>query len=90
MTPVKKSEAANAKIGADLESDELMPLDFMLAIMRDQYLPLSIRLKAAKAAAPFCHPKLASIQNSATAGTSHEEFVRALAQRVSDTRKRDS
>jgi hypothetical protein len=58
---------------------DLMPLDFMLAIMRDECLPLSIRLKVAMAAAPYCHPKLASIEHSETGGRSHEDWVRLLA-----------
>jgi hypothetical protein len=38
-----------------------MPLDFLLRMMRDPSEPKSKRLEAAKAAAPFCHPKLNAI-----------------------------
>ena len=34
----------------------LMPLDLMLAVLRNDQLPLEVRLTAARYAAPFCHP----------------------------------
>ena len=37
------------------------PLDFLLAVMRGNDAPLDVRLEAAKAAAPYVHPKLASV-----------------------------
>ena len=40
------------------EADGEMPLDFLLRLMRDPRVPKAKRLEAAKAAAPFCHPKL--------------------------------
>jgi hypothetical protein len=38
-----------------------MPLDFLLRLMRDPHSPMARRLEAAKAAAPFLHPKLTAI-----------------------------
>jgi hypothetical protein len=38
-----------------------MPLDFLLRLMRDPHSPIARRLEAAKAAAPFLHPKLSAI-----------------------------
>jgi hypothetical protein len=38
-----------------------MPLDFLLRLMRDPHSPMARRLEAAKAAAPFLHPKLSVI-----------------------------
>jgi hypothetical protein len=90
MATVKKSEVTNAapkrglgfpagtRTEGALESGDLMPLDFMLAIVRDECLPVSIRLAAAKAALPYCHPKLASVQHSNNAGLCHDERVKAL------------
>jgi Family of unknown function (DUF5681) len=43
-----------------------MPLDFLLRLMRDPREPKSKRLEAAKAAAPFCHPKLNAIDATLT------------------------
>jgi hypothetical protein len=46
--------------GEGLEvSPDAMPLDFMLAIMRDERQPMSRRERAARDAAQYCHPKLA-------------------------------
>jgi hypothetical protein len=73
---------SKAQINGASDSNDLMPLDFLLAGMRDQYLPLP--MKAAKAAAPYCHSKLASIQPSSTVGMSHEECLKALAGDVAD------
>jgi hypothetical protein len=36
-------------------------LDFLLRLMRDPRSPIARRLEAAKAAAPFLHPKLSAI-----------------------------
>jgi hypothetical protein len=41
-----------------------MPLDYMLRVMRDPSAPAKRRDEMAKAAAPFLHSKLASIENS--------------------------
>jgi hypothetical protein len=56
-----------------------MPLDFLLAIMRDECQPLSIRINAAITLLPYCHAKLASVKQSATVGRSHEDWVKAHA-----------
>jgi hypothetical protein len=39
----------------------LSPVDYLLAIMRDEQLDLPTRLDAAKAVAPYTNPRLASI-----------------------------
>ena len=33
----------------------LLPLDLMLSVLRDEQLPLEVRLTAARYAAPYCH-----------------------------------
>jgi hypothetical protein len=38
----------------------LLPLDFLLSVMRDPNVPPDIRIKVALAAAPFVHPKARS------------------------------
>jgi hypothetical protein len=38
-----------------------LPLDYMLAIMRDAAQPVNRRIAAAKAAAPYCHPRLSPV-----------------------------
>ena len=39
-------------------SSEPTPLDFLRAVYLNDQLPLSVRMRAAEAAAPYCHPKL--------------------------------
>jgi len=45
-------------------SGKLMPLDFLLTSMNDQKLEFKERLSAAIAAAPYVHPRLASVHVS--------------------------
>ena len=47
---------------------EIMPLDYLLSIMRDDTRDDHARLDAAKAAAPYCHARLASTELSGPKG----------------------
>ena len=38
------------------------PLEYMLKVMRDSKNPLGVRMDAAKASAPYIHPRLSSIE----------------------------
>jgi hypothetical protein len=49
----KSSSPPKAYIGA-----EGLPLDLMLAIMRDSEADLRVRLRMAEAAAPYCHRRM--------------------------------
>lgn len=53
-TPNKATAAKAAAVAAS----GLTPLDYMLLVFRDESLPAELRLDAAKAAAPYVHPKL--------------------------------
>jgi hypothetical protein len=46
----------------------MMPLDYLLAIMRDDSEDKRARLDAAKAAAPYCHARLSSTEVSGPNG----------------------
>lgn len=46
---------------AEIEASGLTPLDFMLKILRDEQADKADRFEAAKAAAPYVHPRLASM-----------------------------
>jgi hypothetical protein len=64
-TPNKRSNAlAQASAAAILTG--LTPLDFMLGIVRDPSKDERLRLDAARAAAPYLHPKLQNIDNRTT------------------------
>ena len=53
---------ATAKAREKAEASGILPLDFMLEIMRDTQADRSERLDMAKAAAPYIHAKLSSIE----------------------------
>ena len=43
-------------------SEGITPLEFLLAVMRDPKAPPAARTDAAKAAAPYVHPRLSAIE----------------------------
>ena len=49
-------------INAAMVQGGLMPIDFMLAVLRNEDAPLDDRKWAANAAAPYLHAKLASVE----------------------------
>lgn len=67
-TPNKTTQALQAQADAARKSlDEAgaaTPLDVMLAVMRNPELAVELRFEAAKAAAPYLHPRLASVEHS--------------------------
>lgn len=56
----------------------LTPLDYMLSILRDETRDEKERFAAAKEAAPYLHPRLASVEANVKI-SEHEEAVRSLA-----------
>jgi hypothetical protein len=46
----------------------LMPLDYMLTILRDEAADLKDRMWAAEKAAPYVHPKLANVEHTGKDG----------------------
>jgi hypothetical protein len=55
------------------------PLEYLLSVMRDESEPVSVRLDAARAAAPFCHPRLVAQHiTHGGAGQSHEQWVKSM------------
>lgn len=57
------------------------PLEYLLEVMRDIQAPRAERLDAAKAAAPYVHPKLAAVDMTVdgTISVSHEKALEQLA-----------
>ena len=60
---------ATAKARQMAEETGEMPLAFMLARMRDPEAPMEDRMDAAKAAAPYVHSKLSSVDHQSSDGT---------------------
>ena len=61
-TPNKATAATAARIAAS----GMTPLDFLLSMMRDDGHDPALRLSAAKAAAPYVHPSLSSVDMALT------------------------
>lgn len=57
-TPNKATAAKRAAI----EASGLTPLDYMLSVLRDETQSQEARMDAAKAAAPYVHPRLSTIE----------------------------
>jgi hypothetical protein len=60
---------------------QIMPLDLLLAVVRDPEAPRRERLQAAAIAAPYCHPKLTAhvVSYLDPAKLSDEELLRSIA-----------
>lgn len=67
-----------AAIRAKIEASGEVPLDHMLAVMRDESEPTERRDRMAIAAAPFCHPKLQAVQVDASLALTHEDALSQL------------
>jgi hypothetical protein len=84
-----KREGAGRKLGSVARIDSearqkalaggVTPLDFLLSVMRDDERAFHVRLDAAKAAAPYCHARLASTELSGPSGEPMEvRYARQL------------
>jgi hypothetical protein len=59
------------------------PLTFFLEVLADETAPFDTRAMAAKEAAPYCHPKLASVE-SRSGGKTHEDRLDELHKLLED------
>jgi hypothetical protein len=59
-TPNKATTARQAEVAAS----GITPLDYMLKVLRDENADPRQRFEAAKAAAPYVHPRLSNIQHA--------------------------
>lgn len=59
----RKKNGANrlTQEAAAKAADGLSPLDYLLDVLRDEKNELGVRVDAAKAAAPYCHPRRAPV-----------------------------
>jgi len=56
---------------------ETTPLEVMLQIMRAPESPASLRFEAAKAAAPYVHPRLSQVDSTITHKQAPDEYTDA-------------
>lgn len=59
---------ATLKRQAEIAASGLTPLDYMIAVMRDPNADEKRRDEMARAAAPYVHPKLATVQHTGDGG----------------------
>ena len=81
-----KREGAGRKKGAKAKFTEaalsaagegILPLEFMLNVMRDETADFAQRFDAAKSAAPYVHPRLAQIESNVTHRKAADELSEA-------------
>jgi hypothetical protein len=63
---------------AELAASGLMPLSFMLSILRDETETADRRQWAAERAAPFCHPRLTAVDAQVNIARTHEDWLEQL------------
>lgn len=56
----------------------MTPLEYLLSVMRDETEEKDARRDAAKAAAPYVHPRLSSVEMNANVAVSHEDALGEL------------
>lgn len=59
---------ASAQREAEVRASGLTPLDYMLSVLRDETQEPERRMWAAEKAAPYVHPKLASVEHKGEGG----------------------
>lgn len=68
---------ATADREAAIAASGLTPLDYMLQVMRTS-ADEGRQLDAAKAAAPYVHPRLSAVELSGELGLTHEQWLASL------------
>lgn len=62
----RRRPKASYKRELQISKEGLTPLDYLLRVMRNPRNEVDVRVDAAKAAAPYVHPKLAQINTNGT------------------------
>lgn len=66
--PVGSATAKTRAIAESAAKEGITPLEFMLQVMRDTKAERSERLDMAKAAAPYIHPRLSTVDATIEGG----------------------
>jgi hypothetical protein len=78
----RKKGVANRRtqeIADKAAANGLLPLDYLLGVMRDEGIELAVRMEAAKAAAPFLHHRLQSTETKIEGLMTYEKALTELA-----------
>ena len=60
-------------------AEGLTPLEYLLDILRDETQAQEVRTDAAKAAAPYCHARLQSVEAHGNLAESYEDRLKRVA-----------
>ena len=71
-------EPETPTVKPSLSDVAMSPLDYLLSILRDEDQPQSARVEAAKAAAPYLHPRLAQVAHGGAVQLTHEQALDEL------------
>ena len=63
---------------AEIAASGLTPLEYMLKVLRDENEGTARRDEMAKAAAPYCHPRLSTVDAKVSVNSSLAEALDAL------------
>lgn len=75
----KRRSAAPAGVpAAPAGGGDLMPLDYMLQVLRDPEASPAERKWAAEKAAPYLHPRLATVEHDGAVAVRHEDALEDL------------
>lgn len=69
---------ATAKRETELRKSGILPLDYMLKVLRDRRSKPDDKRWAAQTAAPYVHPKLAAVEHSGDVTVRHEDAIEDL------------
>jgi hypothetical protein len=76
---VSQETQLRKQIAEQALKEGLTPLDYMLKILRDETQDQSARFQAAKEAAPYLHPRLASVDHSGELNiTKHDDAMNEI------------
>lgn len=64
----KPPEIVSDDNGHDFDRDDISPKEFLISIMRDKKLPITVRMEAASKVAVYEHPRLAQVNQETNAG----------------------
>ena len=76
--PKGSTNKASRELQEQFASPGVMPLEFLIGIMRDPAEDQAKRIDAAKAAAPYVHARLAAVEHSGGMTLTHEAWLESL------------
>lgn len=76
--PKNSKNKATVEREKEIADSGLTPLDYMLSVLRDDKADEAARMEAAKAAAPYVHPRLAQVENTGHLTLTHEQALEEL------------